>query len=412
MSIDRRSFIRAISGQAVRSLGAAAALSAEIRRDLVDQLRDEPLPSPLPGTGVSIPRMHATIPIEPTSADDRLGLWADIPPIASHLTAMGTLEFVDQRELPGPARTLEAVSVSEVVDWMRVGALDGGLCLAQTCTQAAAMAAIAAGTAPRVSTLAVVRGAIYALTGARPDVPLIATHLAACLADDGIDGPFDPVGSDETPVPLAMALRRRADAMADEARDEHRRSAARGADWLHRQFGDRARLLLVGETGPVSTATIGTTSAIIRTAAERGQTVEVLVPDGEPRGRSVAILADALRNTAVSIESIADASVGRQLASKAVDIVLMHASFAIDDGSLVGVSGSLAAALLANEAGVHFVGVATPSMVTQTAPGPRAHSILGPDAGSAPLEIVPARLISAVLTDSGPVAPGAMSGRR
>lgn len=335
----------------------------------------------------------------PAHAGSTLGPWADISPETSRLTPAGTIEFVDHRAHPDDGVRREATSVGELVGWLRAGAIDGGLSVVQAATQGTAMAAIGAGLAPRTSIVAVVRGAVRALIGARPDLLLLASHLDDLLADDAAAVLIDP---------LASMLRDRADGFGEAIRAEHRRLASNGAGWIEATHGKRVRILLVGEAGPIATATIGTTSAIIRAAADQGARVEVLVPDGERHGRGAAILAGAVGASSIAIERISNGSVGDLLASRRVDLVLVHARSADREIGLTCEVGSLAAALLAHDAGVPYVGAASRSMMISSPRGPRAARASLADTGFVPLETVSPNLVTGVLTETGFVSMTAL----
>jgi methylthioribose-1-phosphate isomerase len=286
---------------------------------------------------------------------------------------------------------VELRTVGEVVEAMRAGVIDGGLALSQAALQALALAAMSAGDASRPATLATLRGAARALSGARPDVPLVRAVVETVLEDAG-------AGGDE---PLVPRLCRSADGLTRTIHAEHVQVACRGAAWLGRSFGGTVRVLVTGVFGAHATGSIGTTSAILRAAADRGTSLDVWVPAGMPAGRSEAILSAALADTPATVRAVSDVRIGALLLERRVQVVLLGASWLAADGSLAGEVGSRTIAVLAKEAGIPVVGVASAAMNA----GPRPHE--GPPApadragGPVPLELVDARWLGGILGETG-----------
>ena len=335
MSIDRRRFIRALGEQALRSVGTALTMGAEVQRQVNDLLREgDPvtLASDVePVTGVDRPMSSGTDEADAGLPDGLSpGTWADEPPPSSWLTAAGTLEVLDQRALPGSSTTIEAESVGEVVQLIRAGALDGGLALAVTAIQSLAMATMRAGDAPDLAMLSVQQGAARALAAARPDIPLIAGALERAMAP--------PTPGDDAPISADM-LRRFADTLAARHRAEHVRVALEGAAWLRRRFGDRAEILLTGESSdPAATATIGTTRALLHAAVEAGMAIKVWVPEGSPQGRSATLLT-AGSPAGLVVRPLANVDVGRLLDDGRIGAVLMGSAWVSAEGDLAGERG-------------------------------------------------------------------------
>ncbi len=390
-SVDRRSFIRTLGEQALLSVGSALALGHEVREEVIAQLREESpaassatgpdVPSPNPGRGTA----NAPAAWEP------LGPWAREPVVATRLLADGTMTAVDQRGLPGPRHEVPLRSVGDVVGAMRAGIIDGGLALGQAGVQALAMAAIAAGAAPRPATMATLRGAARALAGARADVPLLRAVVEAALSD----------AAGAAGEPVAARLSRTAVGQAAATHGEHVELARQGAVWLDGSFEGHVRVLLAGEFGPAATGSIGTTSAILRAAADHGTVMEAWIPAGMPAGRGQAILSAALAGSPATIHALADVRIGRLLLERRVQVVLLGASWVAADGSLAGEVGSRAIALLAREAEIPVIGVASSSMVVRPWPPGEPVAFDERDDGAIPLELVEGRLLSGFIGESG-----------
>lgn len=400
MSIDRRAFIRSLTGQAVRSVGAAIALSGQVRQELAGQLLEEPPVQGAPAVPPAAVSPEAPGAFEPATGVPpppdalTLGAWSDQPALSSALTGAGSIEAVDQRALPGDVVIVTLESVGEVVHAIRDGVIDGGLAIAQVAAQAVAMAALRASSGPETSRVAIVLGAARALAGVRPDVPLIREALLVSIAD--LDG---------TEAPSAEELRRAAGAREETVRAEHRAIASAGAAWLRERFGSRADIMLVGEFGPAATGSIGTTSAVLRAAAESGMEIRVWMPDGDPAGRGAALLRDAVGAAPIDLRPFADAHLNRVMTDHNVRLVMLGASWARVDGTIAGQLGGVAAALVARERGIPVLGVASRSMFLQGRHGLRpAAASRAP--GAVRLERVDGRLVDLILTDAGAVGAG------
>jgi methylthioribose-1-phosphate isomerase len=397
MAIDRRSFIRSLGSQAVRSVGAAIAMSGQVRQEIADQLLIDETAAPLDAPPRSDPRplepgTFTATSIAPSSADKlALGGWAERPLLGSWLAGAIALDALDQRRLPDEAEVTRLESAGEVVTAIWEGVIDGGLATALAAVQTIAMVAARALDAPEPSRRLIISGAARALAGARPDVPLVGQAVRSLIPD--IDVPD---------IPSADVLRAAADTLGETIQAEHRALAAAGAAWLRGRFGIDADLMLVGEFGPAATSSIGTTSAVLRVAADLGMRFRVWVPDGGRSGRGAALLDAAVGPGPIDVRPFADHHLNRVLADHDVRAVLLGTSWVAEDGTLAGQLGCLAAALLAHERAIPVVGVASRSMLVRT-------STLGqrfmPSArtGYTPLELIAARLVDVVLTDAGPI---------
>ncbi|HUG30782.1 MAG TPA: hypothetical protein VMQ65_09765 [Candidatus Limnocylindria bacterium] len=402
MSIDRRAFIRSLSGQAVRSIGAALALTGQVRQDIAQELRQED------------PVAAQSTEARPTHADDRsadwqsaeihpgptegvaLGAWADVPAVPSVLTEAGTIEALDQRRLPHDVQWVTLASAGEVVQAIRDGVIDGGAAMVGVAVQTVAMVATRAADAPATSRGAVISGAARALSAARPDTPLVREALAAFIPDlHAIE------------IPTLDELRSAAASRAASVQAEHRALASVGAAWLLERFRPDANVVLAGEFGPAAAASIGTTSAVLRGAAEAGLHLRVHVLDGEPPATSVALLLAAVGVAPIEIRSVPDVRLEQLLAESDVNVVLLGASWVSADGTLAGRLGSVAAALLARRRGIPVVGLASRSMVVHGAAG-QAAAATSRSHGGVPLELVDGSLVDLILTDVGAVSPESM----
>jgi methylthioribose-1-phosphate isomerase len=275
------------------------------------------------------------------------------------------------------------------VQAIRDGVIDGGLAIVGAAVQTLAMVADRASSAPATSRAAIVSGAARALAGARPDVPLVRQALGAFIPD-----------LDTIEIPSLGELRAAAGFRAGTVQAEHRALAGIGAAWLLERFGPDVDIVLVGEFGPASSASIGTTSSVLRAAAESGMRLRVWVADGEPHARSAALLRASIGAAPIDVQSIPDVRLHRLLAEHDVKVVLLGASWVGDDGTLAGQLGSVSAALLARRRGIQVVGVASRSMVVRGRPGHRDVASRRPH-GGVPLELVDGQLVNLTLTDAG-----------
>ena len=371
------------------------ALSEQVRQELSDQLLNEATES-LTGRPSGDERTVEPVgfdvlsPVEPGRLNDlTLGAWYEQPVQASTLTEDGALQVVDQRRLPSEVIHTRLETASDVADGMRAGVIDGGLATAVTALQAVAMVTARVSTAPETSRSAIVAGAVRAIRGARPDIPLVGEAFSTLVPE-----------ANGHELPSAEVLRSAAAAMSATIVAEHRALALAGGAWIRERLGARADVVLVGEFGPAATGSVGTTYAILRAAADFGTRLRVWLPEGHPPGRAAAILSAGGGAESIQVNSFADYRLNQILTDHSAQAVLLGASWASEDGSLASQLGSVAAALTARDRGIAVMGVVSRSMVVrggldQLQPARQTAT------GFVPLERVDARLVDLVLTDAG-----------
>ena len=108
----------------------------------------------------------------------------------------------------------------------------------------------------------------------------------------------------------------------------------------------------------------------------------------------------ALADTAATVHAVPDVRIGTLLLERHVDVVVLGAAWLTEDGSLAGAIGVRGIAMLAKEARIPVVGVASSRMVVRG-----THAVGAPPVGEredcVPLELVDRRWLAGILSETG-----------
>jgi methylthioribose-1-phosphate isomerase len=255
--------------------------------------------------------------------------------------------------------------------------------------------------------------AIDRLRATRPTAVNLPWALARCVDELG-------------PRPRrerAVAARRLAQCLADDDVAICRRIGAHGLGLLG-AFGDRpVNVLTHCNAGRLAAVEWGTALAPIYAAAEAGIAVHVWVSETRPRNQGAALTAWELAEQGVPHTVIADNAAGHVLRTGQVDLCLVGADRIAANGDVANKIGTYLKALAAHDNEVPFY-VAAPTSTIDLAT---------PDGGDIPIEerdstevttlagvrlvprgsparnwafdVTPARLVTAVVTERGVLAP-------
>lgn len=214
---------------------------------------------------------------------------------------------------------------------------------------------------------------------------------------------------------ILRAMRREATALLEEDRAMCRRIGEHGLGLIP----DGARVLTHCNAGALATSGIGTALAPIYLAAELGRRVEVYVDETRPLLQGSRLTAWELSRGGIPARVIVDSAAGSVMAAGKVDLVLVGADRIAANGDAANKIGSYALAVLARHHGIPFY-VAAPVSTLDPAltagseivieQRPREEIASGFGRVTVPegvgvenpaFDVIPAELISAIITDGG-----------
>ena len=224
-------------------------------------------------------------------------------------------------------------------------------------------------------------------------------------------------------------------AVADE--QANRDLSRRGADWILETVSRRpVRVLTHCNAGALATSAWGTALGIVRELHDRGVLGTVHVDETRPLLQGSRLTAWELQQDGIDYVVQADAAAAWCIRRGLVDVAVVGADRIARNGDTANKVGTLGVALACHDAGVPFVVAAPASTVDTGTPDGDAIPIelraedevlvvagtrVAPDGArgfNPAFDVTPARLISAVVTEHGVVAPDgsdvadALTGRR
>ena len=417
-NLERRRFFRSFAGElmtgAATIVGAAQAMqrsSAEVAQTLLggEAAGSRALDESAPESGQAGP----TGPMPPTSAID------PTPPAAVYRAAFRWQEervsVVDQSRLPGAVVDTVLDSADDIVIAIRAGTVVGAEAMAQLAAIGLALSADARRDAPPEDRPVVLGVAATSLANARPSARSIRTANARMLARLGAL-PGGPVGADGAAV--ADALRAEAEAIVFDATDAHGRLVDIGLGELPAPGFGPLQVLVHGAGGALACGQSGTSLGIVLAAHHADRPIHAWLPETRPTFLGSRISAWELGNAGVPHTVVVDAAAGSLVAAGAVDVVLMAGEWVTASGDVVTEIGGLGLAALAARHGVPVLACAPLSAVE---PDPLAGDVPlgaydgadvilplgrrvapeGTAAHSPAVELVPAELLEAIVTEEG-----------
>ena len=394
----RREFFRSFTREAVQNAGAVAGAAAELRRTSVVAARGLLDFDTTPAA----PAEPATAPIaKPNDAP------ADATFRSAYLFTDEAIIVLDQRELPGRVITAELHEPSDVASAVRSGAITPGPVLGQVAAYAIALAAAGSVDRGAQSREQVIRAAAGTLRASRGEVHAVRWAI------DRMIGRFDALANSAA---LGADVRSGLKTEADQIATELTAACAEiGRLWSELLVGEQVNVLAHGDAGPLACGMVGMTTSGLRALIDAGKRVHVWVTEGAPSGEGSRITALQLSQLDVPHTVVPDNAVAWLFANRRLDAVVLRGDTVAASGETCATLGSLAIAQLASDAGV-AVHVLAPECAWD-----REHSDLGQlvldlrsasELGTAnrarlnpPFDIVPARVISAYITERGVLQP-------
>ena len=178
-------------------------------------------------------------------------------------------------------------------------------------------------------------------------------------------------------------------------------------------------------TGGLAAVDWGTALGVIRSSHEQGKGIHVFVDETRPRLQGARLTAWELMNWGVPMTLIADNAAGYYMLSGQVDAVLVGADRIAANGDAVNKIGTYKLAAVAKDNEIPFYVVAPTSTIDLRTPSGRdipieerdPREVTHPDndplgvaptgvqVGNPAFDITPNRLITAIITEYGPVYP-------
>ncbi|OHV75234.1 S-methyl-5-thioribose-1-phosphate isomerase [Pseudofrankia sp. BMG5.36] len=249
--------------------------------------------------------------------------------------------------------------------------------------------------------------AVGRLHAAKPTALALAQGVDAAYAvvDDGLD---------------AVVAVGRALAEADER--VNRAIGRHGADWIIGRLGDRPlRVLTHCNTGALATAAWGTALGIIRELHARGRVELVYVDETRPLLQGSRLTAWELAQAGIDYRVQVDGAAAGTIVGGLVDVAIVGADRIAVNGDVANKVGTLGVALACAHAGIPFVVAASASTVDEDLPSgagipieqrgddevlawaARRVAPPGARAHNPAFDVTPATLVSALVTEHGPV---------
>ncbi|MCB0077399.1 MAG: S-methyl-5-thioribose-1-phosphate isomerase [Anaerolineales bacterium] len=220
---------------------------------------------------------------------------------------------------------------------------------------------------------------------------------------------------------VRAALQREAMAIADEDVAINQRMGAHGAALLPAQ----ANVLHHCNTGGLATVDWGTALGVIRSAHESGKQIHVWVDETRPRLQGARLTTWELMKWGIPHTLIADNAAGYYMLTGQVDAVLVGADRIAANGDTVNKIGTYKLAAVAKDNDIPFYVVAPtstidlrtptgreipieerdPREVTHPDDDPKGIAPEGVRVGNPAFDITPHRLVTAIITEHGPVFP-------
>ncbi len=326
--------------------------------------------------------------------------------------ADGALLAIDQRALPDEFRWLRLTTVDEVIDAITTLAIRGAPALGVAGAFGVALASYThAGDTEKATSEA------QRIASARPTAVNLAWGVRRALA-------ALPAGADAV---LAEARQ-----MLSEDAEANRHCATHAADLVLRLCPDRPlRVLTHCNTGRLATTAFGTALGAVRVLHSRGKVAEVLVDETRPLLQGARLTAWELAEAGIAHRLTIDSAAAWAMATGQVDCVLVGADRITADGSVANKIGTYALAVAAHRHSIPFIVVAPEStrdsatatgseiVVEQRAANEITHvgsvatAPAGTDAFNPAFDVTPPELITAVVTENGPIGePNTVAGQQ
>jgi methylthioribose-1-phosphate isomerase len=379
---ERRAFFFQFGRQAVSAVGQVAGMADAASRTasaVANELlgRDEPASDPARFT-----RSGATTdPVVSTAtpaAEDAFR--------SAYRLAGDELVLLDQRTLPDSLDEVVARRGSDVAYYLRLGVARGGPLMAQVAAYGLALTSAERADQPAHQRQVELRRTAQALAEARPSARLPAWAMAR-MQDASTRVPESNPGAD-----VAAALRTEADAIAADIRDWQAAIAAGIVSVLPEPAGRPLTVLLHGSQGALAGGLVGSGITALGQLRDAGREPRIFLTEGRPFMDGARLASWELRQAGLAHQLVPDAAAAWLLAHETVDAVLLSAEWTAANGDVGALVGSRSVAQLASASPS-----ARPRPLVIVSGLSATRDPDSPDGGAIPVELRPARDLSAYL---------------
>ena len=321
----------------------------------------------------------------------------------------GTLELIDQLQLPGAEIWIDCATAAEVGEAIRSMKIRGAPAIG--CAAAYGVAIAARAHRGAADFTAAMNAEIDALAQTRPTAVNLfwALERMRGVMNQAIAAGADPVE------------RLEAEARAIHAEDIEmcKRIGKNGAELIP----DAATVLTHCNAGALATGGYGTALGVLRAAKEAGKSLKVLADETRPYLQGARLTAWELARDGFDVTVLPDSAAAFLIARGEVSCAIVGADRIAANGDVANKIGTYAVALAARAAGVPFYVAAPASTIDLATPtgadipiemrsGDEVLAIgptrIAPDQVSArypAFDITPAALVTAIITDTGVARP-------
>ena len=327
----------------------------------------------------------------------------------------GALEMLDQRALPARVDYLRYDTAASVAEGIQTMVVRGAPAIGCAAAYGVALEALRLRHEPLGAFLAAIDKGMAVLAASRP------TAVNLFWALNRMRGKLDTLRATAV-AEIADALLAEAHAIREEDVRLNRKMGEHGAALLNNNM----RVLTHCNAGALATAGHGTALGVIRSAAEAGKRIHVIVDETRPFLQGARLTAWELMQDGIPVTLIADNAAGLLMRGGEIDAVIVGADRVAANGDVANKIGTYSVAVLARRHGIAFYVAAPLSTIDRNMPSgneipieERApHEVTGyGDTRWAPqgvsvrnpvFDVTPAELVTALITERGVVrAPDA-----
>ena len=335
---------------------------------------------------------------------------------AAELASDGTRVFLlDQRELPLRELYVSLETTDEVAEAIRAMVVRGAPAIGIAAAYGMVLAARAARADARAGFLEAMRRAGAILAVARPTAVNLGWAVGRMLA----------AASRSADLPGEARWQQIASLACEIHRDDVAACRAMGAIGAAR-LPDEGTVLTHCNAGALATGGYGTALGVIRAAIEAGKRVRVLADETRPYLQGARLTAWELHHDGIPVEVIADGMAAHFMKRGEVSAIVVGADRIARNGDVANKIGTYGLACLAETHGIPFYVAAPISTVDAATPDggricieersrdelARVGGVLMVPDGVAvrhpAFDVTPARLVTAIFTERGEFAPGAI----
>ncbi|MEV5646626.1 S-methyl-5-thioribose-1-phosphate isomerase [Nocardia sp. NPDC052254] len=315
----------------------------------------------------------------------------------------GAVVTIDQRALPHEVRELRLTSVDEIIEAIATLAVRGAPAIGVSGAFGVVLAARA-----HPGDLARIEAEAARVEAARPTAVNLSWGVRRALA--------------KVPEGAATVLAEAQAMLAEDGR-VNRAAATHAADLVQRLCPDRPlRMLTHCNTGRLATTAVGTAIGALRVLHDRGAIDGVLVDETRPLLQGARLTTWELAEAGIPHRLTVDSAAAWAMATGQVDCVVVGADRITADGSVANKIGTYGLALAARHHRIPFIVVApesTRDLATATGAeivveqrgadevtgfAGHASAPAGTAAFNPAFDVTPPDLVTAVVTENGPIA--------